>query len=377
MKSFIVILFLIVLAKTIYAQPKGYIVAGNDTTNVILSVKKKHQEYTVNFRRLHDVQMNSLTAPNANEVFVPGQWKYVSVKLDSLGNNVWAKCIFEGEYSLLEYRSEYYIVTATEVFHLPAPDDKNNRNKYSGIMTMLFFSKIDYNYRSLDYSAKSLVEPLIIYHKKNNLPYFDYNSYLTVSSSNFVEANLGTTQGFYLADLNKYSFDGQSLGLAFNKTFLFPDWSKKLGLSTGVTLNVVFFDEYAKTTLVNGNAYADFKNTLYSAGIVGAIDFYVVDNAKLTVMFEAGVEYARLFASDTEVRIEQERGNIVNTAVRPASLNQNYLISQFDRLIIGVPKLNESILVGLGAKFPLGTNSEEANEFGVGQSLWLSVFYKF
>lgn len=377
MKSFIVILLLIVAAKTIYAQPKGCIVTGNDTTNVILSVKKKHQEYTVYFRRLHDVQMNSLTAPNARAVFVPGQWKYVSVKLDSLSKNVWAKCIFEGEYSLLEYRSEYYIVTANEVFYLPAPNDKNNRNKFTGIMTMLFFSKIDYNYRSLDYSAKSLVEPLVIYHKKNNLPYFDYNSYLTVSSSNFVEANLGTTQGFYVADLNKYSFDGRSLGLAFNKTFLFPDWSKRLGLSAGITLNAVFFDDYTKSTLVNGNAYADFKNTLYAAGIVGAVDFYVVDNALLSVILEAGVEYTRLFASDMEVRIEQEHDNIVNTTVKPASLNQDYLISQFDRLIIGVPKLNKSILVGLGAKFPLGPNSEEANEFGIGQSLWLSVFYKF
>ena len=169
MKYLFLSIFIVFFAASAFAQSEGFLVAGGDTLNVRLEVKKSGKGNIILFKRKGETDAHEVTAENASEAYIPGKWKYISVKLPSLQEKVWAKCFFDGDYQLIQFKSAFYLVSSTETVKLTEPKMGKDQNLFKGQMKAVLFKQLDYNYQTLNYNSKSLVLPLIELHKNEAL----------------------------------------------------------------------------------------------------------------------------------------------------------------------------------------------------------------
>ena len=378
MKKIVILSLLMISSCYIHAQDSGFIIHKSDSLQLILSIKKKNSDTKIFYKRLHEQESHEVTAENAESALVPSKWKYISLNLPTTKKKVWAKCYFDGLYKLVKHQSIFYIVGPEKTYLLEEFQKNTRIRKYKGQMTALFSEQVPYEYNNLNYESKALTEPLILYHKKNGIPYTDYNKYVNRVSTTKVFANIAHTKGeLTLTSPLKFNIEGYSGGIGIEKSYTFPDFSNRFSFSFGTRFNVYEFNYYAKSILSGNDSYANFNNTIFSVGGQGSGIFQVIKNHKINLSIQVGIEVLKPFGPDTDVRVEKVQGSTVNTSKTDISIYDHTLISLFEELMLKIPQLSKSLALGVGSSFPINAPEDVQNVFSIDRSLNVSIYYQF
>ena len=378
MKTLLVISCLLLTSTALFGQNSWLLISKGDTTNASIQIKKKKSEYIVSFKYAYHHDWHLITADNADAVELPEKEKYISVKLPKVEKKVWAKCLFDGTYKLVKYKSAYYIIAETDVYFLEPPTNSKSKNRFKGIFGALFYEDIDFDINELSYNSESLVKPLILFHEKNNLWYKDYNRYVSKETSVFTEGAYAFVDGGMNLSLNDYfSLSGQALTLGIHRSVMYPDFSNKISFSVGAKASAYAFNDYVKNVSVGKTNYVDINHYYFSAGGNGAVCFRFLDLSSVKLSLRSGIDVLKMLSSDQQIRLETLFDNVVETADVDLDVDNRILFYQINQLLIEVPDFSKRLQAGVGVSIPLNKKVSELNTFGINHSIMFSVIYKF
>lgn len=361
-----------------FANGKGYLVVGNDTTHYDLKFQERGNNTKVFFKQSYESDYHEVYAENADAAAVPGRELFLSLKLPDTSKKVWVRCFFDGTYKLVRYNSQYYLVQPSGIMELKAPGDGHSESIFKGQMILLFSSKISYDFDKLNYTSESLVVPLIKYHEKENWHYTDYNKYINSSVSIMMNANFSTNKVRLAIDATGTSdFVGNSFGIGVARTVSYPDFSKKLGFSLGVKFDAYLLNQYIKNQQGAMKGFIDLNYKPFSVGAQGQISYQLIDSKMLKAVLGAGVEGSRMFAPSSQVKVETMTENVVQTAMHGISVNDKVSIFQVDQLRISCPKLTHSFQIGIAKYFLLNERKVENYVLVIDRSFQFSLSYIF
>lgn len=366
----------------IFAQELDKFVVGKDTTNCQIKIGHKKGEIVVSFKKAYQSVWNEIYAVNANAAFVSDKTMYLSQKLPDTPDKVWTKCFFDGTYKLLQYNNKFYIVGPKEITKLneSSKEPKNEKSSaiklFIGQMILIFHNKVDYNFNQLSYDSKSLVLPLIEYHKANRLQYHDYNRY-TETDANW-SFDLGLS-------MDKYSLSTQPVKLIETMGFSpfvsshlninFPQLSKRLFFSGGIEVSVSYF-KALKIRSVDPNTY--YFNLSYQGlnlAIPVMAQFKFIQKPGLDVSLASGLKLVKEFSLDQSLTLETEKDNVVRTEFVPMESISEVTFFHRSELLFRIPKISKLISLGTSYEYLLSKETQKYNIVSLDRST--SVFARF
>jgi len=320
-------------------------------------------------------------------------FRHVSIKLPDTEKKVWAKCYFEGQIQLLEYKYSYYLTTPEKIYKLSSDKAKNEEsgNRYQkslfkGQMIAILSDKLDYEFTKLQYNPKSLVQPLIKYHEQNNLPYRDYNDYYPAS----VDYVFAFTGGFETMRLNlqteEYAygkfipvdytefFPAISAGIKLN----IPKLSKRLYFTAGFELSKHKIDVVRKTNSESITVYytdLQYDAMSFAFPVNVGIEFLKNDFAVLAI--QTGLKPFFNISSNAQMKLESDYNNIVNTKFITVNENSNPELFHDIGLKISSPVLSKKLTAGIGYSYSLTPSVDETNSISHLNSLTFSILFSF
>lgn len=392
MKIFISILFPFLYGIQVYSQTSDTLISSNDTTFYQLMVKQKSGEYKVFFKTGISIDWNEVYPEYANVAFSE-KYRYISIKLPDTESKVWAKCLFSGDYQLLEYNHKFYINGKDNIYKLTSPENditdfnkKTQRTLFIGQMIAIFNSSIDFDYKKLQYSPKSLVQPLIKYHEQNNLPYRDYNDYYPAH----IDLALGLTGGIETMRLNLQTEEfllGNEIPVDYTEFFPtisaeiklnIPKLSKRLYFTGGVELSKHNIDVYSK---INSEStvvyYSDLQYDAMSLAFPVNMGFEILKNDVAVVAIQTELKPFFIISSEAQMKLESEYNNIINTEF--ITVNENNVPELFHNIGLKIcsPVLSKKLTAGIGYSYSLTPSVDEINSITHINSLTFSILLSF
>lgn len=392
MKYLFSILFSVFITLSLYGQSVDTLLYGNDTTICKILVKSKKNDYKVFIKKNFSVDWNEIY-PEYGDFAFSESFRYKSIKLPDTEKRVWAKCYFDGQIQLLEYKYSYYLATPDKIYKLTSNNTINDKSVnriqkslFKGQMIAILSDKLDYDYSKLQYNAKSLVLPLIKYHQNYNLPYRDYNDYYP-PNFDFV---VGITGGIETMRLNlqteEYILGNTTpvdyiefcptinAGIKLN----IPKLSKRLYFTGGIELSKHKIDVYRKIDSESIMIYyADIQYDAVSCAFPVNVGFELLNNDMAVVAIQTGLKPFFLISSKAQMKLESEFNNIVNT--RFITVNENRLPELFHNFgfKISSPALSNKLSAGIGYSYSLTQPVDEINAITHLNSLTFSILYSF
>ncbi|MEN6454818.1 MAG: hypothetical protein ABFD10_11205 [Prolixibacteraceae bacterium] len=364
MFRYLLSLLLFIEFSHVQAQEPDKLITITDTTNVHLKISMERGNYIVSFKKNYEDFWHELYAENALAAIIPGKSLFLSVKLPDTKKNVWAKCIFEGIFSLLEYKRQYYVSVRNEIVKLDPPEStgagKNtSKNRYIGLMILIFGQDIDYYFNNLKYSSKSLVKPFIKYHEEKNLPYKDYNLYTEVDHLWMASAGI-TADVFTLRTADGAAIDlntvGASTGIGFS--FSFPEFLNRLSFSSGMNCGFSSVNDLIVSSEADGRTnYYDisFQTVRPEITILASYDF--VKKEKFLLSLGTGLKAIKLFPTEKKMKIETLENNVVQTNFTEIETAPGAKVMHYSELSLKIPALSKFVSVGLSYSMSLQKTS--------------------
>ena len=327
MKHILSILLTLLWVGSSFAQLTDKIVLKSDTTACQIVVKNKKDGYHLFFRTGLNATLNEIYPENA-EIAYAKNFMFVSAKLPDTDKKVWARCYFDGEYKLLQYKYVNYIASSERIFRLSPEKEKteteetSRRKRYIGEMIAIFSKKIDFNFQQLQYNTKSLALPLIQYHEINGLPFHDYNDYYPAKLS------LGVFLGGGIESLNlnlqpNDDFYGRTIPVENNEFFQsggvtanlrIPKLSERLYFTGSLELSRHNVSTVRKIES-SGSAtyYADLQYNSLSLSFPLGAGFEVIKTNNAAIALQTALTPWIELKPDAKLRLETEMDNVVQS----------------------------------------------------------------
>lgn len=374
----LLLLLIPLIGLSVSAQDKGYLVTKIDSSHFEIKFQDRGKNSKLFYRNSYETTWHEIYASNAESAVIPGKALFLSLKLPDEDKKVWARCFFDGTYKLVRYDGVFYIVGASEIVKLDSPGANKKKSRYIGRMILLFSSKINYDFSLLSYQSKSLIQPLIQYHKKEKLPFVDYNKYISHSIAFCADASFLKINGrLYLGSLNKVNLNGNSYGIGVSTEINYPDISKRISFSFGLQIENTRINQFVQKPHLSGTYFIDLDYNSYSLRIP-VLGFYkIVNSSALKISFGAGVEVTKIFASKSNTDFYTMKDNIVQPEFHDITINDKLIPYQVNQIVVGIPKFSESLQLGAGISFPLTKVSSSDYVFTVDRSGLLFVRYAF
>lgn len=367
-----------------FAQEYGKLVVGKDTTFYYLKIVHQKGEIVVLYKTAYQSSWNEIYAENANAAFISDKNLYLSLKLPDTSKKVWVKCVFDGEYQLLQYRYGFYIAEPGKISKLEngkmetTQAETTNRKLFAGQMIVIFNKKFDYNFNLLSYDSKSLVLPLIKYHETNHLLFHDYNNYIEVNSNFSLSA--GVSQDNYLLSTNlvePIDIKGYHPFLAANLGFCFPELSKYLFFSGGIELSNTKLDVLKIQTFLDKIYYFELSFSGLTLEIPAMVGYRLFENPVLSISLETGLKVSKWFSLDQNLRIETERNGVVQTELAKMGNDPDLNVFHCSELLFGMPSISKSIKLGASYNYSLIAKNQAYNTIRLERSLMFFTRFNF
>jgi len=382
MKKTFFLLVTIIFWMQISAQELDKLIVDNDTISCQLKISQQKGEIVVSFKNSYQTAWNEIYADNADAAVVSGESLFVSVLLPDAQKKVWAKCFFDGIYKLLRYRGEFYIVETGEVTRLKGRNKQTEGVVSEGVkvfigqMILIFKDKIDYNFSLLSYDSKSLVLPLIEYHKANQLPYCDYNRYIEINTDWSFSGGL-SMDNYNLSTQSVKSVEiaGFSPFVAANLNVNIPQLSNRLFFSGGIEVSGSYLDAM-KIRSFNANTY--YFNLSYQGLNLAApvmARFKLIQKPGLDVSLASGLKVVKGFSLDQSLNVETEKDNVVRTELVTMESISGVKLFHCSELLLGIPTISKSISLGAAYNYSLSNKTQVNNTVSLDRSM--SVFARF
>lgn len=316
---FIFLLLFVFISQLIYSQSSDRIITNGDTTIVHIKIESIKDRPIIYLSKNKETDFVELKAINADAVLTGNNKYYISVLLPELKEKVWARCFFDGQYKLVQYKQIIYILTSKNIIRLDIIKQKDglqvsNPRKYIGQMISIFQNQIDFNFAKLYYNSKSLVLPLIKYHQINNLKYKDYNSYYPVVMEKHLTANV-SRHLYEKADLqtNTIKVNGNSYGLIGGIRLSIPNFSKRANLMTGLGLSFSRIEAIEVRELIDQKLYFNFLSNRLYLSLPISVGFNVISQPGFIATISSGLKVISGFPINEQFSKETDSGNIVRT----------------------------------------------------------------
>ncbi len=391
MKYLLSILFLVFISFQLHAQSTDTLLVGSDTIVCQIMVKQKKTEFQVFFKNSVSVDWNEIYPEYAKAAF-SNSFRYISIKLPDNENKVWAKCYLDGEYQLLEYKRQYYVVGPENINKLTSVYEKLDVKKvtqktlFIGQMIAIFGNQINFNYSKLTYNSKSLVQPIIKYHETNKLPFHDYNDYYP-AKLNFVVAVAGGIETMRLnlqPDEDSYGttipvdFKVFYPAVSLNTVLTVPKLSKRLYFTGGIEFAKHKIDIIKKASISQSvNYYTDLQYNALSFAVPIAVGYEFLKNNSAVVAIQTGIKPFRNITSEAELKLEKEENNVVNTSFITGNKNQKVQLYYNLGIKIYSPSISKRISIGINYDYSITPEAENIISISNKDALTFSAAFNF
>ena len=375
----------------LYAQFPDKIVFKSDTTACQIVVKNKKDGYHLFFRTGLSTTLNEIYPEHADFVYTENSM-FVSTKLPDTNKKVWARCYFDGEYKLLQYKYVNYIASSERIFRLTPENEitetekTSQRKRYIGEMIAILSKKIDFNFQKLQYNTKSLVRPLIQYHEINGLSFRDYNDYYPAKLSfgvflgGGIESlilNLQPNEDFYGRTFpveNNEFF--QSGGLTVNLRV--PKLSERLYFTGSFELSRHNISTVRKIESSGSSIYyADLQYNSLSLSFPLGAGFDIIKAKCAVVALQTAVTPWIGLKPDAKLRLETEMDNVVQSKYLSVYDKENVDFFHHIGVKINSPEFSSGLSVIVGYNYSLTPDVNYINTISHKQAISFSATYNF
>lgn len=373
-------LLLLGISVTVLGQNNGVLIGKNDSLNCSILIKKKKSEYQVYFRKSSSSSWSIIYPENAESAETIEE-KYFSRILPGKRTPVWLKCYFDGSMKLLEYRGTFFVEKEEKLIELTRADDNkenSNSKRYIGLMNFLVGDLVNYDLSRLRYSAESLTQPFVMYHKAEGIPYKDYNKYVEVDFNFDADAGLG----FESIKLNSETNEEITYGtvrphLAFGVQFHtsnFPHW---LSLRFGLGASYLKLNGVEEIDKINETDYYTVNIDVFTLEAPLLLNFDLLKSNSLNLSLEAGLAVCYNKWGDVGLRSEQQIENNVYTEIVNFKADDHFQLMQVTNAVIEIPSV--STKWGFGLKYWRSLTSYDTSTYDLNKSYSVTLFlrYKF
>lgn len=378
MKLIISILFTLGLFNTVLAQKHCYLLANEETKQGFLEVENADTKPVLFFGNQRKNADSKLSPYEADAVYSPGKWKFVSFYLPDSKVRVWGNCYFDGKYKLVEYKGWYFFVdgkTSTaliqNIIHEGVP-------KYKKQMAALLNQQVDYNYNELSYQPEELIKPLVQLHELEGIRYDVFKGYRQNKSHPYIELEYSSLNGLiYLNNWGQIKPEGIAANIGFGKNFNLPGISEKLFLTLGGKLSLYHFDEDLDIEYPGIEQKIRFVRNIFVPSFSGGILFDLVDRPAFTLSVKGSLDARKMRGRDTELYIETNLGNTIEQEHNVLRVKNEWLFFQNYEILIGLPSISESVQLGLGKSYCLTEIDQKVNEINIENTFNFKFYYRF